>query len=103
MDDGLPAVELHIEELVLHGFPPGERRAIGEAVTAELTRLLGEPGAAAKIGKSRMAATLDAGSLQLARDARPEMVGAQLAQIVYQSLTPNPVKLEKIKHEGYGR
>jgi hypothetical protein len=26
-------VELHIEELVLHGFAPGDRHAIGEEVT----------------------------------------------------------------------
>ena len=27
-------VELHIEELVLHGFAPGDRHRIGEAVRA---------------------------------------------------------------------
>ena len=34
-------IELHIEELVLHGFAPGDRRPLGEAVERELTRLLG--------------------------------------------------------------
>ena len=31
-------VELHIEELVLHGFPPRDRARIGDAVQAELDR-----------------------------------------------------------------
>ena len=38
-------VELHIEELVLHGFAPGDRYRIGEAVERELQRLLTVQGA----------------------------------------------------------
>ena len=37
-------VELNIEELVLHGFPPGEHQHIGEAVERELSRLFAEQG-----------------------------------------------------------
>ena len=37
-------IELHIEELVLHGFSPRDRDAIGEAVQRELTRLFVEQG-----------------------------------------------------------
>ena len=37
-------IELHIEELVLHGFSPGDRYRIGEAVEQELTRLLADRG-----------------------------------------------------------
>jgi len=32
-------IELVIDELVLHGFDPRQRHAIGDAVTRELTRL----------------------------------------------------------------
>ena len=35
-------LNLHIEELVLHGFAPGDRYRIGEAVQQELTRLFAE-------------------------------------------------------------
>ena len=35
-----PNVELHIEELVLHGFEPGDRDQIAQAVERELARLL---------------------------------------------------------------
>jgi len=37
-------IELHIEELVLHGLSPGDRYRIGEAVEQELTRLLADQG-----------------------------------------------------------
>lgn len=36
------AVEVHIEELLLHGFDPCDRFSIGDAVEQELTRLLAE-------------------------------------------------------------
>jgi hypothetical protein len=35
-----PSINLHIEELVLHGFAPGDRHRISEAVEQELTRLI---------------------------------------------------------------
>ena len=37
-------VELHIEELVLRGFAPGDRYRIGEAVERELAHLFSEQG-----------------------------------------------------------
>jgi len=37
-------VELHIEELVLHGFRSGDRFHIGDALERELVRLLGKQG-----------------------------------------------------------
>ena len=50
-------IVIEIDELVLHGFPPGERYRIGEAVQAELVRILGErglPGAWAEESASRL-------------------------------------------------
>jgi len=37
-----PDIHLHIEELVLHGFAPGDRHQISEAMQQELTRLISE-------------------------------------------------------------
>jgi hypothetical protein len=38
-----PNIELHIEELVLHGFPPSARHAVAESIrTALESRLAGE-------------------------------------------------------------
>jgi hypothetical protein len=81
------ALELHIEELVLRGFVPGDRASIGKAVQTELARLLtqrGLPGLAhtASIGR------VDAGSFQVAPGARGSAMGVQLAHAVYRQLVP---------------
>lgn len=62
-------VELHIEELVLHGFPPLDARAVGEAVERELAALMAERPPRARLaadavrGGSFVAQSLAAGSL----------------------------------------
>jgi len=56
---------IEIDELVLHGFPPGDRYRIGEAVQAELVRILGErglPGARTEGAATR----LDGGAFNIA-------------------------------------
>ncbi|MDP9190322.1 MAG: hypothetical protein M3P06_01290 [Acidobacteriota bacterium] len=67
-----PNIELHIEELVLHGFAGTERWSIADAVRAELTAQLAERGLpnAQEIHVDR----LDAGTI--ARDGRA--IGAAL-------------------------
>jgi hypothetical protein len=81
------ALELHIEELVLRGFVPGDRASIGDAVQKELARLLtqqGLPGLAHGASIERV----DGGSFQVAPGARGPAVGAQLARAVYRQLAP---------------
>ncbi len=51
-------IELVIDELVLHGFDPRQRHAIGDAVARELTRL-----ARAHAGDLRGRPSLDVASL----------------------------------------
>jgi hypothetical protein len=93
-------LELHIDELVLHGFSPADRRGIADAVRAELERRLagvdaaqlglaadpggapGAPDASPGIAIDR----LDAGSLRVA-DPRPAAVGAQLGGALADALT----------------
>ena len=77
------AVELHIEELVLHGFAPGDRHRIGDAVQAELARLFEQQGAPQLFGGSVELAQVNAGDFDVAPGAKPERVGAQIAQAIY--------------------
>lgn len=79
------AIELHIEELVLHGFAPGDRYRIGEAVQRELMRLLGEQGMPPSLGQGGEIARLDGGSFKVTSN-KPETVGAQVAQAVHGGL-----------------
>jgi len=75
-------VELHIEELVLDGFVRGQRYEIAEAIGRELERLL-----AGRVPQSLTAGSavdrLDAGVLEIRQAARPEAVGAGIAQQIY--------------------
>ncbi|MGC2696893.1 MAG: hypothetical protein WA738_13995 [Candidatus Angelobacter sp.] len=83
-----PAViELHIEELVLHGFSSRDRFRIGDAVQKELRRLLGGHGLPAFLGKQLSAESLDAGTFRVAPGAKPQAIGVQLAQSLHHGLS----------------
>jgi hypothetical protein len=75
-----PAVDLHIEELVLHGFAAHDRYRIAQAVEGELARLLAERGVSPALARGGEIESLDGGSFDVAADDAPETVGAQVAQ-----------------------
>ncbi len=79
-------IELHIEELVLHGFAAKDRYAIGEAVQRELSRLLAEQGVHPSIEKGYDVAKLDGGVFQVKQGSRADAIGTQVAQSVYGGL-----------------
>jgi hypothetical protein len=74
-------IELNIEELVLHGFSPGDRHHIGEAVEQELTRLLADQGVPQSLERSGVIANMDGGAFEVAPGSR-----AQVAKAVYGGL-----------------
>ena len=85
-------LELHIDELVLHGFSPADRHRIADAVRAELERRLAGPGAAERLGSLAGPADvpierLDAGSLQIAAPAHPAAVGTQVGGALASALS----------------
>jgi hypothetical protein len=77
------SVELHIEELVLHGFNPANRYAIGEAIERELTRLFTEQGAPSAITHDGEIEHVDRGALHIDPDSNPEVIGARVARAIY--------------------
>jgi len=78
-----PNIELHIEELVLHGFAPGDRHEIGAAVERELARLFAEQGVPASLANGGVIGCLNGGSFSVTRGSKPEVIGSQVAQSVY--------------------
>jgi hypothetical protein len=76
-----PEIELHIDELVLHGFDPRDRHRIGDAVQSELTRLLAERGLRTAQPFDR--AVVSAGSVTLPRNAQPRAVGSRVARALF--------------------
>lgn len=83
-----PNIELNIEELVLHGFQPGDRQRIGLAVQQELSRLFAEQGVPAGLSSGGAVPSLDAGAFNVAPGAKPDAVGQQIASTVYSGLQP---------------
>ena len=79
-------IELHIEELVLHGFAPADRYRIGDTVQRELTRLLAEQGMPASLIQSGEVARLDGGAFEITQGSRAEAIGDQVAQAVYRGM-----------------
>lgn len=83
----LPNVELHIEELILHGFAPGDRHRIGESIESELARLFAEQGVPPSLMQNIELERVDTGSFSVAQDSKVETVGAQVAQMMYGGLS----------------
>jgi hypothetical protein len=79
-------IELHIEELVLHGFSPNDRHDIGEAVQRELTRLFAEQGVHASLRRGSEAERVDGGTFNVKPGARAEGIGRRVGQAVYSGL-----------------
>jgi hypothetical protein len=72
-------IELHIEELVLHGVPEADREAIGHALQDRLTALL-----AAHSPEWRDRPRVDAG--RFLPGATPRQIGERIATAVHQGL-----------------
>lgn len=79
-------IEVHIAELVLHGFAPKDRYAIGEAVQAELTRLFAEQGIHPSLSRGYAIEHLDTGAFRIKPQTKAETIGTQVAQSVYGGL-----------------
>ena len=80
MDVKARTVRVHIRELVLEGVAPGDRNRVGDAVQAELARLLASPGGAEFRAS---AARVDAGAIEVSPGSA---MGPQVAQAIYQGL-----------------
>lgn len=76
-------VDLHIEELVLHGFSPGDRYRIGQAVELELTRLITEQGIPSSLSRDGDLARINGGTINVSPNSRAEVIGGRVAQSVY--------------------
>jgi hypothetical protein len=81
-----PSIDLHIEELVLRGFEPGEEGRIGQAVQREMARLLAEGNVPPSLAQGGEIAHLDGGTFDVAPGSGAEAIGAQVAQAVYRGL-----------------
>jgi hypothetical protein len=94
---GQRSIELHIEELVLHGFSAGDRNRIADALRVELTRLLTEESASLPIAADRMDTgieSLDAGTVRVISESRSGVIGGQIAQALFGGLARGTARPE---------
>jgi hypothetical protein len=77
------AIDLHIDEMVLYGFSPGDRHRIAERVERELGRLLAEQGLSALPAGNIDVEQVDGGSFRLPAGGKAATTGAQIASAVY--------------------
>ncbi|WP_447979263.1 hypothetical protein [Candidatus Nitrospira bockiana] len=76
-------IEVHIEEVVLHGFSPGDRSRIAEALQSSLSGLLIESGVPPALTHGGAVDRIEAPSFTMETAVRPETTGRQIAQAVY--------------------
>jgi len=79
-------VELHIEELVLHGFAAHDRHRIAAAMEVELTRLLSAEMKKGSLAKAAEIGNLNAGAIEVKAGSRPQDAGTQIARAVFRGL-----------------
>jgi hypothetical protein len=80
-------LELHIEQLVLHGFAPEVAHHLGEVVQHELQRLLAQRAGAPTFAASHEVARIDAGAVAVEPGSGAQQVGAALAQAIYAGMS----------------
>jgi hypothetical protein len=80
------SVELHIDELVFHGFERADRYALANAVEQELARLFSEQGIPAPTAVTERR-SIQAGDFVVAPGREANRIGAQVAGSVYEGLS----------------
>lgn len=79
-------IELHIEELVLHGFEARDRHRIAGEVERELARLVGKGDGLKGLRGDLTFERVNAGVFQVQAGMKPQAAGKRIAQSVYRSL-----------------
>jgi hypothetical protein len=77
-------IDLHIEELVLHGLSYDRRHRVRAAVELELERLLGERGLPPSLAGDE--ASLDVAAVEVRAGRSAEATGREVARSVFQQL-----------------
>ena len=78
-------LNLHIGELVLHGFEHLDRAELGTAVRQSLVRLFGENGLPASIEHAARMDRIDGGTLDLPANAGVSVIGERIARSIHRS------------------
>ncbi|HEX8394222.1 MAG TPA: hypothetical protein VF665_17900 [Longimicrobium sp.] len=81
-------INLHLDELVLHGVAPRDRDAVGEALRAELGRLITERGLPPSLMGDAGTLRLDGGRFTVSEGMPPSQIGAGIARALVEGARP---------------
>jgi hypothetical protein len=84
--DAQPALKLHVDTLVLHGFPSANRLTIAKAVERELARLFAAKGVPPSLAELGHIEYLEGRAFDLKPNCQPAPLGAAVASAVYETL-----------------
>jgi hypothetical protein len=84
--DKRASVDLHIDELVLHGFSPRDRYRIAGAVESELARLITDRGLPFALRQDADIGSLEGNDIDLPAGTRPDVAGKRVAHEVYRRM-----------------
>jgi len=79
-------IEIHIDELVLHGFARDDFEGIKKAVESELARLIKDQGLPGSLSLPKNYRHMNAGEFIMPKGTRAGMVGNGIAGSVYNGL-----------------
>ena len=102
MTNQQPHIELVIDKLLLHGFPPEQRQHIGDALEQELTRLFQERGIPPTFMSNNTLSSINGGTIQVAVQTRPSLIGSHVARALYSSLIAASGQQQVIAREQRG-
>ncbi len=80
-------IEINIEELVLHGFAPADRRLIGEALELALKHAFTANPMTSQSLQSANVPFTDAGNIHLNPNSPPRQGGTAIANTLHANLT----------------
>jgi hypothetical protein len=84
--EGNRNIDLHIEELVLDGFPAQDKELITLAMQQEITRLINNGKTPAALIQNNNLSRIDGGSFQVKPGDSPGTTGIQIARSLYRGL-----------------
>ena len=81
-----PNLEVHIEQLIVEGFPDINRHQLGESVKQELERHFAEHGIPTSLSRNQVLAKVSPNTINVASNSNDRTLGTQIAKAIHGGL-----------------
>lgn len=79
-------INLHIDQLTLHGFDRIDQRRLGSALQSELSRLISEQGFPTSMNQTLTIGNINAGEFRIGQNTGANGIGTEVAQKIYRGM-----------------